>query len=83
MRKLLGSVLFISLCFCNTGAFADDVSKSPVAQGNQGYVCGSPPKADETTVTCNPVSQTDTSHPIGDIINTVERVDDWIQQNLW
>ena len=78
MRKvLLSAALF--LFFCSGSVFADNVSTNTVVQGNQGYVYGSalPPQAPE------PVVDNGSHHPLGDIIRAINKLDDWIQRNLW
>ena len=77
----LSIITLLCLCFCNAPVFADDAPKS-VVQGNQGYIYGTPPKVDATAMTTSDVSTT-AAHPIGDIIHAIEKLDAWIQKNLW
>jgi hypothetical protein len=80
MRNAL-IIAILSLSFCSSMVFADDTSTKTVAQGNQGYIYGAPssPTAADTTT----VKTSQGPGPIGAIINAVNKVDSWIQRNLW
>ena len=76
------TIIVLFLCFCNGSAFADNVSTNAVVQENHGYVYGDAPKADNAATTAADVNTTG-SNPVAGIINAVERLDAWIQKNLW
>jgi len=78
---VLTIMIFFSLCFCGSGlTLADNATTNAVVQGNQGYIYGTPPKADDNSSSDANTAQ---AHPIGDIINAIETLDAWIRQNLW
>ena len=67
MRKSL-IVVVLCFCFCGSMAFAE----------------GALLKAENTAITTTTLdANTTDSGPIGAIINAIDRLDAWIQKNLW
>jgi len=83
MRRAL-MVVILGIYFCSPMAFAADATKSTVTQGNQGYIYGTAPDPIKPTTTVV-VTGRNSNDPgvIQDIIDAVNRIDAWIQRNLW
>jgi hypothetical protein len=75
--RLLLAIVFVS---CSFSAFADTTPAPATPPGNQGYVYGSAPKADDSSTA--PASNL-SGNPVKDIIDGVNKLDEWIQTHLW
>jgi hypothetical protein len=75
-------IAVLCFCFCGSTAFADDAAKNTAVQGNQGYVYGTPSQ-DQAKATTAASSNGANPDPIGDIVNAVNKLDAWVQRNLW
>ena len=56
------------------------VNADTTPPGNQGYVYGTPPKADETATTD---TTTVSPNPLKALWDFIESIDTWERQNLW
>ena len=79
-RSLVAISLFV--CFLSVSAFADDATTKIVVHGNQGYIYGTLPKAVESS-SVTTTTDTASAHPIGDILNGIWKLDEWVRINLW
>lgn len=72
------------MCFSGKPAFADGSTTNTEVQGNQGYIYGNE-EADNAaqTTTANTSASNDSGNIFIGIFNAVEKLDAWIQRNLW
>jgi len=82
MKKKL-VIILLAVCCCHGWAWADEAQTNAVVQGNQGYIYGTPPKADDSAATATQNSTDNTPHPLGAIMNLIEKMDAWVRNNLW